>query len=149
MIKSSPMNERQQSHIAYFLERVEHWKRLKRDEIVARMLAARDADHAHPLRSEEEGSEVFDYLRRLEREQDVGGGSDRSGRSVRRVIQPGPRSGTHAGPSFRRVAADSRARCSSVSKPCRRRWESVPRTFDRRRSSKQSATASVPSMTEE
>jgi hypothetical protein len=33
------------------------------------MLAARDADHAHPLRSEEEGTEVFDYLRRLEEEQ--------------------------------------------------------------------------------
>jgi hypothetical protein len=30
------------------------------------MLAARDADNAHPLRTEEEGSEVFDYLRRLE-----------------------------------------------------------------------------------
>ena len=30
------------------------------------MLAARDADLAHPLRSEEEGSEVVDYLRRLE-----------------------------------------------------------------------------------
>jgi hypothetical protein len=68
------MNERQQSHIDYFLERVEHWKRLKRDETVARMLAARDADHTHPLRSEEEGSEVFDYLRRLERELNVGGG---------------------------------------------------------------------------
>jgi hypothetical protein len=32
------------------------------------MLAARDADDAHPLRSEEEGSEVSDYLRRLELE---------------------------------------------------------------------------------
>ncbi len=30
------------------------------------MLAARDADHAHPLRTEEEGTEVFDYLRWLE-----------------------------------------------------------------------------------
>jgi len=62
------MNERQQSHIDYFLERVEYWRAMKRDETVARMLAARDADHAHPLRSEEEGSEVFDYLRRLEQE---------------------------------------------------------------------------------
>lgn len=35
---------------------------------VARMLAARDADNAHPLRTEEEGSEVFDYMRRLEQE---------------------------------------------------------------------------------
>jgi hypothetical protein len=33
------------------------------------MLAARDADHAHPLRSEEEGSQVFDYLRLLEEEE--------------------------------------------------------------------------------
>jgi hypothetical protein len=62
------MNERQQAHIDYFLERVEYWRRLKRDDTVARMLAARDADHTHPLRSEEEGSEVFDYLRRLEQE---------------------------------------------------------------------------------
>jgi hypothetical protein len=30
------------------------------------MLAARDADNSYPLRTEEEGSEVFDYLRRLE-----------------------------------------------------------------------------------
>jgi hypothetical protein len=60
------MNERQQSHINYFLERIEYWRGLKRDETMARMLAARDADHAHPLRTEEEGSEVFDYLRRLE-----------------------------------------------------------------------------------
>ena len=62
------MNERQQSHINYFLERIEYWRGLRRDETVARMLAARDADHAHPLRTEEEGSEVFDYLRRLEQE---------------------------------------------------------------------------------
>lgn len=62
------MNERQQAHISYFLERIEYWRKQKREETVARMLAARDADHAHPLRSEEEGSEVFDYLRRLERE---------------------------------------------------------------------------------
>ena len=54
------MNERQQSHIVYFLERIEYWRGLKRDETVARMLAARDTDHAPPLRTEEEGSEVFD-----------------------------------------------------------------------------------------
>jgi hypothetical protein len=65
------MNERQQAHIAYFLERVDYWKGLKRDYWAARMLAARDADHTHPLRSEEEGSEVFDYLSRLEQEQPV------------------------------------------------------------------------------
>lgn len=39
------MNERQQAHIDYFLERIEYWRRLKRDDTVARMLAARDADH--------------------------------------------------------------------------------------------------------
>ena len=33
------------------------------------MLAARDADHAQPLRTEEEGAEVFDHLRRLEEEE--------------------------------------------------------------------------------
>ena len=74
MIESLPMNERQRSHIDYFLERVNYWKGLKRDPTVARMLAARDADHAHPLRSEEEGQEVFEYLRRLERRQDPGQG---------------------------------------------------------------------------
>lgn len=68
------MNERQRAHIAYFLERIEHWKGIKRDYWTARMLAARDADHAHPLRSEEEGSEVFDYLQRLEQEQPINQG---------------------------------------------------------------------------
>jgi hypothetical protein len=63
------MNERQRAHITYFLERVEYWKGLRRDYWAARMLAARDADYAYPLRSEEEGSEVFEHLRRLEEEQ--------------------------------------------------------------------------------
>lgn len=63
------MNERQQAHIDYFLERFEYWSGLRRDYWSARMLAARDADHAHPLRSEKEGAEVFEYLRRLEGEQ--------------------------------------------------------------------------------
>ena len=63
------MNDRQQAHIDYFLGRVEHRKGLGRDYWAARMLAARDGDHAHPLRSEEEGSEVFDYLRLLEEEE--------------------------------------------------------------------------------
>jgi hypothetical protein len=63
------MNERQQAHIDYFLGRIEYWKGLGRDYWVARMLAARDADHAHPLRSEEEGAEVFEYLSRLEQRQ--------------------------------------------------------------------------------
>ena len=65
------MNERQQAHIDYFLERVEYWKGLKRDYWAARMLAARDADHAHPLRTEEEGMEVFEHLRWLEEDQAV------------------------------------------------------------------------------
>lgn len=69
MIKSPTMNERQQAHVTYFLGRVEYWKGLKREYWSARMLAARDADQAHPLRSEEEGAEVFDYLRRLEEEE--------------------------------------------------------------------------------
>lgn len=63
------MNERQRAHVDYFFERIDYWRRLDRDEATARMLAARDADHVHPLRTEEEGSEVFDYLRRLEQEQ--------------------------------------------------------------------------------
>lgn len=63
------MNDRQQAHISYFLERVEHWRKVKQDGAVARMLAARDADDTHPLRTEEEGSEVFEYLRGLERGQ--------------------------------------------------------------------------------
>jgi hypothetical protein len=63
------MNERQQAHINYFLARFEHWQGLRRDYWTARMLAARDADHKHPLRNEEEGTEVFEYLRRLEEEQ--------------------------------------------------------------------------------
>jgi hypothetical protein len=62
------MNERQRAHVDYFLERIEYWRGIKRDDTLARMFAARDADDAHPLRNEEDGSEVFDYLRRLERE---------------------------------------------------------------------------------
>jgi hypothetical protein len=59
------MNERQQAHVDYFLGRFDYWSGLRRDYWSARMLAARDADHAHPLRSEEEGAEVFEHLRRL------------------------------------------------------------------------------------
>jgi hypothetical protein len=50
------MNERQLAHINCFRERVLYWRDLKRDETTARMLAARDAHYAYPLRSEEEGS---------------------------------------------------------------------------------------------
>ncbi|MDT5293795.1 MAG: hypothetical protein QOJ76_675 [Acidobacteriota bacterium] len=63
------MNERQQAHIAYYLERLEYWRQLKRGYSTPQMLAARDADEAHPLRTEEEATEVVAYLQRLEREQ--------------------------------------------------------------------------------
>ncbi len=62
------MNERQQAHIDHYLERLEHWKERKPAYSTARLLAARDADEAHPLRTEEEALEVVQYLRRLERE---------------------------------------------------------------------------------
>ena len=61
------MNERQQSHVDYYLERLEYW-RLKGCYLTPRMLAARDADETHPLRTEEEATEVVEYLQRLERE---------------------------------------------------------------------------------
>ena len=32
MNHEQPMNERQQAHIDYFLERIEHWRGLKRDK---------------------------------------------------------------------------------------------------------------------
>ncbi|MET0621374.1 MAG: hypothetical protein ABW250_00190 [Pyrinomonadaceae bacterium] len=35
----------------------------------AGMFAARNAHHAHPLRTEGEGMEVFDYLRQLEEQE--------------------------------------------------------------------------------
>ena len=63
------MNERQQSHINYYLERLEYWRRLQRCYSTPRMLAARDADETYPLRTEEEATEVVEYLQRLEREQ--------------------------------------------------------------------------------
>lgn len=66
------MNERQQSHIDYYLQRLEHWKGRKPAYSTARLLAARNADEAHPLRSEEEATEVAEYLWRLEREQTTG-----------------------------------------------------------------------------
>ena len=51
------------------LERLAYWKGLKPRCSTARLLAARDADEAHPLRTEEEATEVVEYLWRLEREQ--------------------------------------------------------------------------------
>jgi hypothetical protein len=68
VLESLPMNERQQSHIDYYLQRLEYWKGRKPACSTARLLAARDADEAHPLRSEEEAMEVVEYLWRLERE---------------------------------------------------------------------------------
>lgn len=65
--KISAMNERQQSHIGHYLERLEYWRGRKPTQSTARLLAARDADEAHPLRTEEEASEVIEYLRRMER----------------------------------------------------------------------------------
>jgi hypothetical protein len=65
------MNERQQSHIYHHLERLTYWKERKPAYPMARLLAARDADQTHPLRTEEEATEVVEYLRRLEREQDA------------------------------------------------------------------------------
>ena len=62
------MNERQQSHIDFYLQRLEYWKGRKPIYSSARLLAARDADEAHPLRTEDEATEVVEYLRRLERE---------------------------------------------------------------------------------
>ena len=62
------MNERQQAHIDFYLQRLEYWKDRKPASSTARLLAARDADEAHPLRNEEEATEVVEYLWRLERE---------------------------------------------------------------------------------
>ena len=69
VINSPGMNERQRSHIDYNLERLEYWKGRKPAYSTARRLAARDADEAHPLQTEEEAAEVVDYLWGLEQEQ--------------------------------------------------------------------------------
>jgi hypothetical protein len=66
------MNERQQSHIDHYLRRLEYWKGRRPAYSTARLLAARDADDAYPLRTEEEATEVVEYLWRLEREQAAG-----------------------------------------------------------------------------
>jgi hypothetical protein len=63
------MNERQQAHIDYYLQRLEYWQGRMPAASTPRLLAARDADVAHPLRTEEEATEVIEYLWRLEREQ--------------------------------------------------------------------------------
>ena len=63
------MNERQQAFVAFYLERLAYRRSHPPHHSTARLLAARDADEAHPLRTEEECPEVFDHLRRLEEEQ--------------------------------------------------------------------------------
>ena len=72
MIESHPMNERQRAHIDFYLERLGYWKGRRPQGSTARLLAARDADEAHPLRTEEEATEVVEHLWRLEREQATG-----------------------------------------------------------------------------
>jgi hypothetical protein len=62
------MNERQQSHVNFYLQRLEYWEGRKPSGSTPRLMAARDADDAHPLRSEEEATEVVEYLLRLDRE---------------------------------------------------------------------------------
>ncbi len=71
VLESHPMNERQQSHIDYYLRRLEYWEGRKPSGSTPKLLAARDADETHPLRSEEEATEVVEYLWRLEREEDA------------------------------------------------------------------------------
>jgi hypothetical protein len=66
------MNERQQAHIDFYLQRLEYWKGRKPAYSTARLLAAKDSDESLPLRTEEEATEVVEYLWRLEREQVAG-----------------------------------------------------------------------------
>jgi hypothetical protein len=72
VLNSPGMNERQRSHIDYYLRRLKYWKSRKPANSTARLLAARDADEVHPLRSEDEATEVVEYLWRLERDQAAG-----------------------------------------------------------------------------
>ena len=60
------LNERQRGHADYYLERLAHWKSVREQVSMCRMLAARDADEKYPLRSEEEAREVLTYLERVE-----------------------------------------------------------------------------------
>jgi hypothetical protein len=68
-IESQPVNERQQANIDYYLKRQEYLRAVRLTYSTARMLAATDADEAHPLRTNEETAKVFEYLGRLVREQ--------------------------------------------------------------------------------
>lgn len=71
------MNDRQHSHVDFYLQRLEYWHTHRPHQSTARLLAARDADEAHPLRTEEEATEVVEYLRLLEREQSAEEGHPR------------------------------------------------------------------------
>ena len=71
------MNERQQAHVDFYLQRLDYWRTHRPNNSTARLLAARDADEAHPLRTEEEATEVVDHLRRLELEQSTEEGRPR------------------------------------------------------------------------
>src|SRR5215207_4078594 len=50
LAKLSMMNERRQAHIDFYLERLEYWRSYRPHHSTARLLAARDADEAYPLR---------------------------------------------------------------------------------------------------
>jgi hypothetical protein len=65
VLESPAMNDRQQAHIDFYLQRLEYWKQHRPASSTARLLAAPDADEVHPLRSEEEATGVVEHLRRL------------------------------------------------------------------------------------
>jgi hypothetical protein len=62
VIECRATNERQQAHVDYYLQRLEYWKGRKPNGSTARLLAAWGADEANPLRTEEEATEVVEYL---------------------------------------------------------------------------------------
>jgi len=66
------MNERRQARVDFYPQRLDYRQRHRPHNSTARLLAARDADEAHPLRTEEEAAEVVEYLWRLERQQSAG-----------------------------------------------------------------------------
>ncbi len=53
MIEPPGVNERQRSHIDFYLKRLGYWEGRRPASSTAHLLAARNADEAHPLRSEE------------------------------------------------------------------------------------------------
>lgn len=62
------MNDRQQAHVEFYLTRLAYRRSHRPHNSTARLLAARDADEAHPLRTEEDATEVAENLWRLEPE---------------------------------------------------------------------------------